>query len=265
MYYAQAMNHRLFAAGDPEANLWADRAEAAFRRDAALCREYNKDMSGGKWDGMMIQKHIGYFMWNDNFPADTMPVVYRFENPGTMTGGYVFRADGAAVVMDAGHYYSAEGSSEASWTLIPFMGRTRSGMSLQPYNVPVGGASISYRFALPQGVSKVSVHVVTASTLAFDRKEGHRYTVALDGGTPVEVNFNGELNEEPQNVYRIMYPTVASRVIEKTLDLDVPASGMQTLTICPLDPGVVLEKIVVDWGGYRPGYLFGEESPVSRQ
>lgn len=264
MYYAQAMNHRLYEAGDPEANLWADRVEAAFRRDAELCRAYNKEIAGGKWDGMMIQKHIGYFMWNDNFPADTMPQVFRFDAPETMVGGYEFKADGAAVVMDAEHYHTAENAPQASWTLIPFMGRTRSGMSLQPYNVPVDGASISYRFELPEGVEKVSVHVITASTLAFQRKDGHRYTVALGGGPAVEVNFNGELNEEPQNVYRIMYPTVASRVIEKTVELDVPAPGVQTLTISPLDPGVVLEKIVVDWGGYRPGYLFGEESPACR-
>ena len=31
------------------------------------------------------------------------------------------------------------------------------------------------------------------------------------------------------------------------------------------EPGTVLEKIVVDYGGYKPSYLFMEESPCKKQ
>lgn len=81
MYYSVAMNRKLHKEGNPEANLWADRAEKAFARDGRLMKEYNKEIAGGKWDGMMTQKHIGYTSWNDAFPADTMPEVFRFDNP----------------------------------------------------------------------------------------------------------------------------------------------------------------------------------------
>jgi hypothetical protein len=37
--------------------------------------------------------------------------------------------------------------------------------------------------------------------------------------------------------------------------------GTHTLTIRPLDPGIVFEKVVVDCGGYSPSFLFGDESP----
>ena len=40
---------------------------------------------------------------------------------------------------------------------------------------------------------------------------------------------------------------------------------MTSLTIKPLDPGVVLQKIVVDFGGYQPSYLFGNESQCVRE
>ena len=36
--------------------------------------------------------------------------------------------------------------------------------------------------------------------------------------------------------------------------------GMQTITFKPLDPGIVLEKLVVDYGGYKKSYLFMNES-----
>ena len=265
MYYAQAMNHKLYAEGNPEANVWADRVEQCFKRDSLLCLGYNKDIAGGKWNGMMTQKHIGYVIWNDNFPKDTCPKVMRFDNTSDMTGGYTFSPSDGYVAMDAEHYYSLNDSQDAKWTLIPHMGRTRSGISLQPYSADVTGGSVTYRFEVPEGICEADVHVITASTLAFKRKEGHRYTVGFDGETPVEVNFNGELNEDPENVYRIMYPTVARRVIDKNVKFKVDKAGVKSLVISPLDPGVVLQKIVVDMGGYKESYLFGKESKCQRK
>ena len=265
MYYAQAMNHKLYAEGNPEANVWADRVELCFKRDSLLCRGYNKDIAGGKWDGMMTQKHIGYVSWNDNFPKDVCPKVMRFNDTSSMAGGYTFQPSDGYIAIDAEHYYSLKEPNEAKWTVIPYMGRTRSGISLQPYSADVNGGSITYRFEVPEGVNEVDVHVITASTLAFQRMEGHRYTVGFEGQQPVEVNFNGELNEEPENVYRITYPTVARRVIDKSVKLKVDKAGVKSLVVSPLDPGVVLQKIIIDLGGYQPSYLFGKESNCKRK
>ena len=49
MYYAQAMNHALYKANDPAANVWADKVEACFARDKFLHNQYNNEMAGGKW------------------------------------------------------------------------------------------------------------------------------------------------------------------------------------------------------------------------
>lgn len=60
LYYSVAMNRYLAFLGDKEANHWAERAVRCFERDSLLCRDYNKVMAGGKWDGMMDEVHIGY-------------------------------------------------------------------------------------------------------------------------------------------------------------------------------------------------------------
>lgn len=267
MYHAVAMNRKLHADGNPEANVWADRAEKAFARDAQLINEYNKEMSGGKWDGFMTQKHIGYTSWNDSFPADTMPEVYRFENPEEMTGRYVFQPESdGVVVMEAGHYFSADAPEGCRWQTYADMGRTLGGVALTPYTAPVDEAALTYRFALPDSVREVKVKVVVKSTLAFKNLSGHRYAVSIDGGPEEIVNFNHNLNEEPENIYNIFYPTVARRVVEKdvTLAPGHAKGGMHELSLRPLDEGIVFEKIVVDYGGYRPSYLFMEETPVVR-
>jgi len=270
MYYAQAMNLKLAAENNPDANLWAQRVAEAFRRDSLLCAAYNTDIAGGKWNGMMIQKHIGYRSWNDNFPADRMPAV---KTVPAGDGGYVFEAgNNGYVSMEAEHYYACTPSSVAGdsqspvkWTVIPDMGRTRSAMTLMPYTEQTGDASLTYRFNLPSSEAEVKVHVVVKSTLDYLNKGGLTYTVSLDGGTPQRVNFNSRLNEAKENIYSIFYPTVARRIVESVISLPISKSETQhTLTIHPDDPAILFEKIVVDAGGYQPQFLFGTESPCKR-
>lgn len=259
MYYAQAMNRKLFKEGNPDCNLWADRVEQAFKRDSTLCADYNLKMAGGKWNGMMIQKHIGYTSWNDDFPADRMPEVKRIEKP--TNGGYVFTEANGVVAMEAEHYYAASDASEAKWTIIPDMGRTRSGVTLMPYTKGVEGASLTYRFRMPNGVkSPLKIHIVVKSTLDYLNKGGLTYSVQLDQGEVQTVNFNHNLNEKKENIYSIYYPTVARRVVESIVTLPVVEGEFHTLTIKPNDPAIVFEKIVVDAGGYKPSYLFMNES-----
>lgn len=265
MYYAQAMNQKLAANNDPAANYWADRCEEAFARDAELCANYNKVMSNGKWDGMMTQKHIGYTSWNDNFPADRLPRLKRVEETDKI-GGYVFTEKNGVVSMEAEHFYSQENGNAGEWTTIPYMGRTLSGVAVMPYNVLPDGASMTYKFNLTSDVDAVDVLIAVNSTLTFYRLEGHRYAISIDGGEEQIVNFNERLNEDPANLYSVYYPTVAKRVVESRVKFPIKASkGEHTLTVRPIEPGTVFEKIVVDCGGYKKSYLFMDESPVIRE
>ena len=265
MYYAQAMNQHLASAGLPDANLWAQRVKDCFRRDSLLCHDYNKVMAGGKWDGMMTQKHIGYRSWNDDFPKDMLPRTATVPVDAS-TGGYTFTAVHGYVAMEAEHFYSSKAADGTAWSIYPDYGRTRSAVALTPYTKPVDGASLTYRFALPANApAQVTVHVVVKSTLDFLNVGGHEYTVSLDGSEPQVVNFNKTLVDRQPYMYSEYYPAVARRIVEKTVTLPVSKQDFHELTIVPRHPGIVFEKIVVDCGGYQSQYLFGEESPLHRK
>lgn len=120
---------------------------------------------------------------------------------------------------------------------------------------------------LPEGLRTADVYIVVKSTLAFDDKTGHKYKVGFKGASEKVVNFNLDLNEDKKNVYTIFYPTVAGRIVEKMVKLNIPAThdGTQLLTLSPLDPGIVFEKIVVDLGGYKKSYLYMDESSNKRE
>ena len=247
MYFAQAMNNTLYEQGSPKANEWADECERLFKRDSLICDFYNTKMSGGKWNGMMTQKHIGYTSWNDAFDKDTCPKLYR-----VAAGSVIAEKDGV-VEIEAPYYCSKTDAASsnkrtagAKWTEIPFMGKSLSAMTLMPYTQEVKGASISYRFKMK--AKKVRVHVITKSTLDYQNKGGMTYGVSVDGKTPVTINFNERLNEKPENIYDIYYPTIASRIVDKVVELELSDSsdGIHTLTLTPNSPAILFEKIVVD-------------------
>ena len=261
MYYAQAMNLKLAAENNPDANLWALKVREAFVRDSLLCAAYNHDIAGGKWNGMMTQKHIGYRSWNDDFPSDRMPKV---KTVAEGNGGYVFEAKNGYVAIEAEHYFEAKADGKAQWTVIPDMGRTRSAMTLMPYTEPANG-SLTFKFALKDKIESVKVHIVLKSTLDYLNKGGLTYKVSLDGSEPQSINFNSRLNEDKENIYSVFYPTVARRVVESVVTLPIDASkGSHLLTLTPDDPAILFEKIVIDAGGYQPQFLFGQESPCKR-
>ena len=257
MYFAQAMNHQLYKQGNPKANVWADECERLFKRDSLICDEYNHKMSGGKWNGMMTQKHIGYTSWHDGFEKDTCPELFRVST----SEGAVICDNHGVVEIEAPYYSSKTDAAEAKWTEIPFMGKSVSAMTLMPYTKSVKGASITYKFKMQvsktsdgkafNGKQKVRIHVITKSTLDYLNKGGLTYGVSLDGASPVEVNFNKDLNEKPENIYNIYYPTIATRIVDQVIELELPATadGIHTLTLTPNDPAIVFEKIVIDGRG----------------
>ena len=264
MYFAQAQNHALYKQNNPKANIWADECERLFKRDSLICDVYNHKMSGGKWNGMMTQKHIGYKSWNDAFEKDTCPELFRV----TSKNGVIINENSGVVEIEAPYYSSKTDAAEAKWTEIPFMGKSVSAMTLMPYTKSVKGASITYKFKMQvsktsddktsddkafnsnvsNGKQKVRIHVITKSTLDYLNKGGLTYGVSLDGASPVEVNFNKDLNEKPENIYNIYYPTIATRIVDQVIELELPATtdGIHSLTLTPNDPAIVFEKIVID-------------------
>lgn len=254
MYFAQAQNHALYKQGNPKANVWADECERLFKRDSLICDYYNHKMAGGKWNGMMTQKHIGYKSWNDDFEKDTCPELFRV----TSKDGVIISENNGVVEIEAPYYSCKTDAAEAKWTEIPFMGKSVSAMTLMPYTKSVKGASITYKFKMQvsktsdgkafNGKQKIRIHVITKSTLDYLNKGGLTYGVSLDGASPIEVNFNKDLNEKPENIYNIYYPTIATRIVDKVIELELSASsdGIHTLTLTPNDPAIVFEKIVID-------------------
>ncbi|MDA3927431.1 MAG: glycosyl hydrolase 115 family protein [Prolixibacteraceae bacterium] len=263
LYYSVAMNKKFTAEKDLKANYWADRVEKCFVLDAEFTKEYNLNVSGGKWNHIMDQTHIGYRSWDEPREGNVIPKVTRVTHEEAKQGGYVFNEKNEVVVMEGEHYFETKATVTTNWTVIPNLGRNLSGISLMPYTEKTDEASVSYKMKLNAKTDSVKVWIFFDSTLPF-KKGGHNVAASFEGGAEKIWNINVDLNWA--NCYTKMYPAGAARMIEteSMLTLTKSEDEMHTLTIRPLDPGLVIYKVVIDNGGFERTHLKMDESPYKR-
>lgn len=263
LYYSVAMNRKLAADKNLAANFWANHAEYCFNRDSLLSYDYNHNIANGKWNHMMDQVHIGYTSWHGP-QFNIMPKVKRITDEEAKQGGYVFTENKGVVVMEAEHYFEGKTSTNAKWTVIPDMGRTLSGLALMPYTKKTEDAYLLYKMNIKTQRDSVKVRIIFDSTMPFV-KGGHNVAVSFVGSTEKVRNINHDFTWK--NNYSKMYPTGAARINEIAFTLALPkdANGDYLLKVRPLNPGMVIFKIIVDNGGYEKTYLNMPESPYKKQ
>ena len=248
MYYAQAKNHALAAKLDPEANQWADTVESCYLRDSLLSHYYNKVISNGKWNHMMDQIHIGYTSWN-NPQKQIMPKVIRVPEKEKT---YTFQEIDGYVAMEAEHFTRAIAEGETSWSIIPDFGKTLSGVTTIPVTKTPEKMYLEYDIEMKK-TGKVRVELLLAPTLNFNDNKGLSYAISFDGEKEQIINFNGHykggLGKWQAN------PIIESRSIHQ-----LDKKGKHTLRIRPLNPGIVIEKIMIHAGGLKTSYLGAPET-----
>ena len=102
---------------------------------------------------------------------------------------------------------------------------------------------------------KVNVQATLAPTLKFRPGPGFRYAVSIDDEAPRIVDVHADTS------MRHWEKIVSDGVAQFTTAHEVKAAGRHTLKFWALDPGVVLQRVVIDAGGLKPSYLGPQESP----
>ncbi|MGL4519779.1 MAG: glycosyl hydrolase 115 family protein [Phocaeicola sp.] len=249
MYYAVAMNRELAAQNSSEANVWADKVVHCFERDSLLTYHYNQVMSGGKWNHMMDQTHIGYTSWNH--PAhNIMPAVVRL--PEVAATSPLFQEADGYLSMEAPNYSRATNGA-AQFVVIPNLGATLSGVTTLPCTVqPDESMALAYDFVSDYaGTARVQLRF--SATLNFNDYKGMRYAVRIDDGPEEVVNINGGYRGE-------LGKWQADHVITTQTTHLVEKAKQHTLHIRLLDAGMVFQKVMIDLGGLKPAYLGAPES-----
>ena len=171
------------------------------------------------------------------------------------------------VSIEAEHYTKKIDTDTARWEKIPDYGRTLSAMSIFPVTAPSvqppqDSPRLEYKIYL-FNPDKIEVETIVAPTLNFVPGRGLRCAVSFDDQPPqildiVPKNFNADnRNQDWEKSVRD-----SARIVKSTHTLS--EKGYHTLKVWMVDPGVVLQKLIVNAEGLKPSYLGPPESYFNR-
>ena len=173
------------------------------------------------------------------------------------------------VSMEAEHYTKAIESETITWQVIPNQSRTLSGLTPLPVTAssrtPEGKSPrLEYSLWLSDP-GEIEVHAYFSPTQDFLNTGGLRYGISMDDAPPqiMNVHVNDTIPDwrYPQSWNEAVGRNI--KIMSSTHPID--QAGKHTLKFWMKDPGLVLQKIVVDAGGLKPSYLGPPESYRSRK
>nr|WP_315197626.1 glycosyl hydrolase 115 family protein [uncultured Flavobacterium sp.] len=255
MYFAQAKNQKLAEEKNVLANYYADKVKVYFARDSILQNKYNNEIAAGKWTHIMDQMRIGYNSWHDE-PKNILPeVTYILENAKPVVK--VFKEKNGYVSIEAENFSKSNNSNKIHWEVIPDFGKTKSGITTFPQNAyPKEDENVFVEYDIDFVSSgEFTVQLLLAPTLNFNSNKGLRYEISFDGEKPQTINFNGKYRGE-------LGKWQAEQIIQSSTKLSILKPGRHTLRFRVLEPGIVLQKILIDKGGLLPSYLGPPESEI---
>ena len=248
--------------------------QTLFERDKQMTDKYNKVIAGGKWDGMMLDKHIGYRMWsmpNEN----TLPQVAK---PSDKTG--ITASETAIMAHD---YTRRTATDDARWVFLPGLGRGKGNMGIEPVTAksrPLGdGATLEYDINFSQsGRQKLALGILPTNDINPSR--GLRIGIRVDDGELQTIDarqgyvdtFNEYTKENiarskvlkplPRPASDIYLSGTRQRMRNEvfdnlrwlSIDLDIPTEGNHTVKVVMIDPEIVVEKLVFNPDNEHPSY-----------
>jgi len=169
------------------------------------------------------------------------------------------------ISIEAPHFINSVDAGNISWLLIPNLGRTLSAVTPIPVTSPEqtpgdNSPHLEYQVYLFD-TGEVKVDAYFSPTLNFhNSKNGIQYAVSFDDENPQIINMTSNPNPPDLNHDPIWNKWVANNINTEVSNHDIDKPGEHTLKFWMVDPGVVLQKIVIDCGGVKQSYLGPPES-----
>ena len=248
--------------------------QTLFERDKQMTDKYNKVIADGKWDGMMLDKHIGYRMWS--MPSEN--ILPQVTQPSGKTG--ITASETAIMAHD---YTRRTATEDARWVFLPGLGRGKGNMGIEPVTAksrPLGdGATLEYDINFSQsGKQKLALGILPTNDVNPAR--GLRIGVRVDDGEMQTIDarqgYVDTFNEyTKENIARskVLKPLprpasdiylsgsrqrMRSEIFDNlrwlSIDFDILTEGNHTVKVVMIDPEIVVEKLVINPDNEHPSY-----------
>jgi len=168
----------------------------------------------------------------------------------------VFVESNGYVSIEAPHFSAVKNSDALRWGIVQNLGKTSAAVTTFPVKATqeaYKNIALEYHVFLTD-TGNVKLTLFFSPTLNYNENKGLRYAVSMDDGKEQIVNFNGQYTDREWEQW------VANNIITSTTDHYISQPGFHTIRYRVLDPGVVLQKVLIDAGGVKPSYLGPPES-----
>ena len=169
------------------------------------------------------------------------------------------------ISIEAPHFEKSVDAGNISWLIIPNLGKTLSAVTPVPVTskeqTPVDDSPhLEYQVYLFD-TGEVKVKAYLSPTQNFhNNPKGIRYAVSFDDEKPQIINMTSNPNPPDLNHDPVWNRWVANNINIEVSKHDIDKPGEHTLKFWMVDPGVDLQKIVIDCGGVKQSYLGPPES-----
>lgn len=252
MYYYVAMNHHDAAMKSASANTYGQRASEAYINDSLITLKYHS-IAGGKWNHMMAQTHIGYTYWQQP-PVNKIPALKEVSADSMAVKIEYGKNESGYVSLEAAQLTRVVNTQGITWKIIPDIGRTGSGLTAFPVTAKMqqpGGNSPHAEYEINiDKTDSFHIYAYFSPTLNLFNDDGLKYAISIDDEQPQIVT----INKEDNNV-RTWEGWVANNIIIKKTTHTISKKGKHVVKYWFVSPAVVLQKLVLDFGGMKPSYL----------
>ena len=168
------------------------------------------------------------------------------------------------VAIEAEHFTRKTDEGDRQWIRIEDYGHTLSGMrAVAPVDAPPATSGkdspcLEYQVYLFT-TGQVAVTSILSPTLNFMAGRGLHFAVSIDDEPPQVITIVPE-GYNAQNFNTDWENSVRNNARFITTNHTIGEEGYHTLKIWMVDPGVVVQRLVIDCGGVRPSYLGPPES-----
>ena len=261
LYYYAALNKQAYTNKLKETNQYADKVKELYSNDSLITQQYHQ-LNNGKWNHLMSQTHIGYTYWQQPNQQKMPTVQYLPSNSAVANKTMSIQEAKQGIAIDADHYTKAINTNTIRWKVLPDHGRT--GSAITPFPVTAseqkpGGNSphLQYEFVTDKKGEFAIQAYLSPSLNVFRDENGLQYAMSVDDEQPQTISLNKEDKTSDKGIWN---KWVSENIIIKTTTHRITRSGKHTVKFWMVTPGVVLQKLVLDFGGVAQSYLGPEET-----
>lgn len=262
MYYYTAKNKEAFDKKWAVANEYADKVKKLYAEDSLITLAYHQ-LNNGKWNHMMSQTHIGYTYWQQP-RVQKMPDVKYVTGDMAVTQAIATVPDHNIISIDADHFTKAVNTNGIKWNVLPDHGRTGSAITSFPVTAPEqkpGGNAPHLQYEIYTAAKgEFTINAYFSPTLNFhNTDQGLQYAISIDGEAPQIISINKEDRNTGTGIWN---KWVAENIIIQSTKHKIETPGKHTVKYWMVNSGIVLQKLVLDFGNMQKTYLGPRETSL---